>query len=319
MLARVHKLSRSIDPGVIDQLQNCTYRTITEYETLSPTRLLPALTTQRAWLEALIDECGDLRQRRELFEIACQTSGLLGYIAVGCANFSLARSYCLESFQLGGYAQDSNLMAWARGMQSFCEYYAGHYDKAVHFAEDGITRAAGGPQSVRLAINGVARAKGKLGDSEGVHRAVDEAYEVLSGSVAPQGVPSSISLGSYSAAQVAGNAATAYLSLAAPDRVEQYAHLALPEMSDTNSPWGRSLVMIDMARAHVLTDDADLDAATDIMLDALEPSRGTLMLQVRRRGSEFVREATARWGDTSGLRTLRDMLKSVDTRDEQRG
>ncbi|MFI6362281.1 hypothetical protein ACIBG0_05980 [Nocardia sp. NPDC050630] len=132
-------------------------------------------------------------------------------------------------------------------------------------------------------------------------------------------MPSSISLGSYSSAQIAGNAATAYLSLAAPERVEEYARLALAEMNEANSPWGRSLVMIDMARAHVLTDDADLDAATDIMLDALDPSRGTLMLQVQRRGSEFVRDATVRWGNTSELRMLRDMLTSVNTPDEQHG
>lgn len=131
VLARVHKLSRSMNPDVVDQLRDSTYRTITEYETLSPAGLLPALTKQRAWLEALIDECRDLQQQRQLFEIASQTSGLLGYIAVGCASFSLARAYCLESFQLSGYAEDRNLMAWARGMQSFCEYYAGRYDKAL--------------------------------------------------------------------------------------------------------------------------------------------------------------------------------------------
>lgn len=98
----------------------------------------------------------------------------------------------------------------------------------------------------------------RLGDIDGVHRAVDEAYELLPGTDTPVGVPSSISLDSYSPAQIAGNAATAYLSLAKPDRVEHYAGLALSEMSDANSPWGRSLVMIDVARSHILNDAADL-------------------------------------------------------------
>ncbi|MET8776600.1 hypothetical protein ABZV58_16455 [Nocardia sp. NPDC004654] len=238
------------------------------------------------------------------------TSGLLGYIAVGCAHFSLARAYCQESFQLGDYAQDSNLAAWARGLQSFCEYYAGRFDNALHYAEDGLARNATGPQSVRLAINGVARASGKLGDIDGVHRAVEAAYELLPRSDAPVGVPSSISLESYSPAQIAGNAATAYLSLAKPDRVEYFADLALSEMSDANSPWGRSLVMIDVARSHVLSEDADLDAAVAIMHEALSPTRGRLMLQVQRRGSEFVRDAAARWGTTPELRTVEDVLAS---------
>ncbi|MFI2344955.1 hypothetical protein [Nocardia gamkensis] len=319
VLSRVQRLSRSIDPIVVDQLQHSTVLSIAQYETLNPAELVPTLKNQRVWLDALIGQSNHPTQRRQLFEIACEASGLLGYIAVGCANFSLARAYCTESFQLGEYAEDSNLTAWARGIQSFCEYYAGQYGTAAHFAEDGLVRAAGGPQSARLAINGVARAKGKLGDTEGVHQAVEQAHEILSRCGSPIGVPSSISLGSYSAAQVAGNAATAYLSLAMPNRVEEYASHALAEMSEANSPWGRSLVKIDVARSHVLSAEADLDAAADIMLDALDPSRGTLMIQVRRRGLEFVRDAAARWGDTSTLRVIRDMLASKNSPDERHG
>jgi len=319
VLSRVQRLSRSVDSTVVGQLQNSTRLSIAQYETLDPSELVPALTKQRRWLDELIDQCSHPVQRRQLFELASETSGLLGYIAVGCANFSLARAYCQESYHLGEYAEDSNLTAWARGMQSFCEYYAGQYNSALHYAEDGLARAMGGPQSARLAINGVARAKGKLGDTEGVHQAVEQAHEILTYCGSLAGVPSSISLESYSPAQVAGNAATAYLSLAMPDRVEKYADRALAEMSEANSPWGRSLVMIDVARSHVLSADADLDAAADIMLDALDPSRGTVMMQVRRRGMEFVRDATARWGDTSTLRSIRDMLASVNSLDVQHG
>jgi hypothetical protein len=132
----------------------------------------------------------------------------------------------------------------------------------------------------------------------------------------PAVVPSSISLESYSPAQVAGNAATSYLSLAMPEKVEQYAQIALPEMNDTNSPWGRSLVMIDLARSHVLAEDADLDAATSIMLDALGVSPGNPMMQVRRRVSEFVQDATARWGDTLQLRAVREALANMKSIDE---
>ncbi|WP_280249394.1 hypothetical protein [Nocardia abscessus] len=316
VLARVHKLSRSIDPEILQQLQSSTRQTIAQYETIDPAKFVPALQKQRVWLDELIDECGHPRQRIRLFEVASETSGLLGYIAVGTGNFSLARAYCLESFQLGDYAQDNNLVAWARGLQSFCEYYAGHYDEALRYAQDGLAHAGYGPQHARLAINGVARAMGKLGDVEGVHHAVDQAYERLSHNREPAVVPSSISLESYSPAQVAGNAATSYLSLAMPEKVEQYAQLALPEMNDTNSPWGRSLVMIDLARSHVLAEDADLDAATSIMLDALGVSPSNPMMQVRRRVSEFVQDATARWGDTLQLRAVREALANMKSIDE---
>ncbi|MFF0527525.1 hypothetical protein ACFYT3_03965 [Nocardia amikacinitolerans] len=315
ILARVHKLSRSIDPEIIEQLHSCTRQSIAGFETIDPSELVPALEKQRVWLDQLIDECGHPRQRGQLFEIACETSGLLGYVAVGRGNSSLAHAYCLESYQLAEHAQDDNLVAWARGLQSFCEYYAGQYDRALRYAQDGLTRAGSGPQHARLAINGVARAKGKLGDVEGVHRAVEEAYEHLARSSAPEGAPSSISLESYSPAQVAGNAATSYLSLAMRDKVEQYVDLALPEMNEKNSPWGRSLVMIDLARSHVLAENADLDAAAGIMLAALDVSNGRPMMQVIRRGSEFLADATARWGDTSPLRAVRAALASMKSGD----
>ncbi|MEU4652175.1 hypothetical protein [Nocardia fluminea] len=78
---------------------------------------------------------------------------------------------------------------------------------------------------------------------------------------------------------MAGNAATSYLSLAMPNKVEQYAELALADMNNTNSPWGRWLVMIDVARSHVLAEDADLDAAVAIMHDALDTRRANLWLR----------------------------------------
>lgn len=315
VLRRVHKLSRTIDPDVVEQLQTSTLHMIANYETVDPSDLIPSLKEQRDWLDELIDECSHPKQRGELFEIASETSGLLGYIAVGTGNYPLARAYCLEAFHLGDNAQNTNLTAWARGLQSFCEYYAGRYGRALDFAQDGLTQAGDGPQSARLAINGVARAMGKLGRSDGVERAVDLAYDLVSRDDTPGGVPSSISLGSYSAAQVAGNAATSYLSLAMPNQVEKYAEQALADMNNTNSPWGRSLVMIDMARSHVLADDGDLDAAVTIMHDALSTSQGKPMTQVQRRVSEFLDDVAERWGDTAQLNGVRDALASKD--DEQ--
>lgn len=309
VLNRIQKLSRSVDPDVVDQMHSSTLDAIEGYETAEPTDLVPWLRKQRAWLESLIDECSDPRQRIRLFEIAGQTSGLLGYIAASCGSFPVARAYSLESYQLGCYTADPALMAWARGMQSFCEYYAGSYVAALRFAEAGIAEAANGSQSIRLAVNGVARAKGKLGDADGVRRAVDEAYELQSRSNAVTADHSSISLHGYSNAQLAGNAATAYLSLAMPVEVERYGRIALDEMHATQSPWGRALVQLDMARAHVMSEHGDHNAAIDIMREVLDQSRGRFMTPVRCRGTEFVDAAVARWGDSPQLRGIRAMLR----------
>lgn len=53
-----------------------------------------------------------------------------------------------------------------------------------------------------------------------------------------------------------------------PNKVEQDAELALADMNNTNSPWGRSLVMIDVAErwrdASRLKDVRDALAGKDV-------------------------------------------------------
>ncbi|WP_280262239.1 hypothetical protein [Nocardia abscessus] len=63
VLARVRKLSRSINPEILQQLQSSTRQTIAQYETIDPAKFVPALQKQRVWLDELIDECGHPRQR----------------------------------------------------------------------------------------------------------------------------------------------------------------------------------------------------------------------------------------------------------------
>lgn len=168
----------------------------------------------------------------------------------------------LKAFDLGDYARNSNLQAWARGINSFCEYYAGRFDEAVRLATDGLRYAHSSPQSVRLMISGTARALGKLGDVDGVRRAAEEAYDLM----LPNGVPSSISLECYSAAQTASNAATAYVSLGMPEKVQDYVDLALPDINESDSPWSRSLVLIDLARSQILAKELTWTTASNSFL-----------------------------------------------------
>lgn len=317
VLSRVQRLNRTVDPTIVEHLQGNLRHTLTQYEGLDHASLNPVLVKQRAWIDSLLDECGHPRQRQQLFRIAAATAGLLGYIAVGRGAFPLARAYCLEAFQLGDFAENPNLQAWARGLQSFCEYYAGSYREALLLAKDGLTFAQSGPQSVRLTVNGMARAMGKLGDAEGVSRAVEEAYELMSRNDVPVGVPSSIALDCYSAAQTASNAATAYVSLGVPDQVQRYVNLALPDISTSGSPWSRSLVMIDLASSYVRSQDPDLDRATELAVEALRISEHRPIISVQQRASELIRDASVRWGDTRQVNVIREVaatLEQVDGR-----
>jgi transcriptional regulator with XRE-family HTH domain len=307
VLGRIQKLHRgTVHPEVIRQLHDNTRHVVTQYETQSHSSLVPVLVKQRALIEEILDQCGHPSQQQELFRIAAATSGVLGYVAVGRGAFPLARAYCLEAFQLGDFAQDANLQAWARGLQSFCEYYAGEFHDALDLAEDGLAYAHSGPQSVRLTINGAARALGKLGDTEGVHRAVDGANELMSRNDVPAGVPSSISFECYSAAQTASNAATAYVSLGIAEKVEHYVNLALPDIRKSDSPWSRSLVMIDLALSKVRAREPELDHAAELVIDAVNISTGRPIISVQQRTSDFVAEVMTRWGNVPQVRAIQD-------------
>lgn len=308
VLDRTRKLDRSrVDPEVIAQVRDEVRQAVAQYETLEHDRLAARLRKQRAWAESVLDDCGHPRQRRLLYAIAGTASGLLGYVAVGRGDFVLARAYCLEAFRLADFAEDMTLQAWARGTHSFCEYYAGRYDEALALAEDGLRYARGGPQSVRLTANGVARAKGKLGDARGVHRAVGEAEDLMSRNGAPDGIASSIALGCYSRAQAAGNAATAYVSLGMPGKVRHYLGRAMPEIASSGSPWGQSLVKIDLAFSFLQPRDGDLERASTLAMEALEASAGRPVISVRQRAAEFIGEATAAWGYAPQLAAVREI------------
>lgn len=311
VLGRIRMLNRSVEPEIIDHLRDDLQHAIVYYEKLDHSDLASALLRQRFWVDSLLDECSHPGQRQQLFEVAGVTSGLLGYVAVGGGEFPLARAYCLEAFHLGEFAVDTNLQAWARGLQSFCEYYAGRYDQALRLAIDGLSYARSGPQSVRLTINGVARAMGKLGDAEGVRRAVDGAYDLLARNDAPGGVPSSIALGCYSPAQTASNAATAYVSLGMPDKVQHYVELALPDISTSESAWSRSLVMIDLASSLIRSREADLDRAVGLVLSALSISRDRPIISVQQRAMELVRDATHQWGEIRQVSAIRDAASAL--------
>jgi hypothetical protein len=118
----------------------------------------------------------------------------------------------------------------------------------------------------------------------------------------------------YSAAQTASNAATAYVSLGMTDKVPHYVELALPDISKSESPWSRSLVMIDLALSVIRSKEPDLDRAAGLILDALSISAGRPIISVEQRTWEFIQDATGRWGETRQIGAVRDAAITLKVR-----
>ena len=308
VLARVRRLETSrIGTDMLIGLGLAVEDIVDRYERVGPAQLIRPLTDQRKALDKLIDDCRSCAQRQQLLRLAGQTSALLGYLAVNRERYPLGRAYCAEAIHLADYAEDPELLAWIKGTQSFCEYYAGDFQRAVDFAREGLAVAGDGPQAVRLAINGEARALGKLGDVAGVHVAVERGYALTDRLPEVPGVSPCISLGGYSLARTASNAVTAYVDLGLPDEVARHAEIALPEFEASDSQWSQSLIRLDLANSMAAAKDSDPEEASSLVDQALNISADKPITSVLQRSRAFVR-ATGKW---RGVRAVEEVHQAV--------
>ncbi|WP_131787477.1 helix-turn-helix domain-containing protein [Protofrankia symbiont of Coriaria ruscifolia] len=281
----------NVSPAVLAHFDVLISAIADEYETAGPGSLAPRVLKQRRRMQGLLDGRQPPRHRDRLYEIAGRLSGMLGYMAVNAGRFGLARAYCVEALQIADLLGQRDLAAWVRGTQSLCEYYAGNYQAALEFAREGRRLAGGSAQEIRLAVNGEARALGRLGDQGGVDKAVGEAFHLAERHPVPGGMSPCISFEPYSLARVAANAATAYVSVGEPDRVREYADMAAQVADQSPSVWSRCLVRLDLATALLLSDAPDPEQAAALGIEALTSAAGNPIESIRRRSHELVTQA----------------------------
>ncbi|WP_231861557.1 MULTISPECIES: hypothetical protein [Frankia] len=100
------------------------------YETSNAATVYPIALKQRRWVAKLMTGHQHPAQRRHLYLVGGQLSGLLGYLALDLGNELVARAYCNEAISLAKAAGHGDLAAWIRGTQSFIAYYGGRYREA---------------------------------------------------------------------------------------------------------------------------------------------------------------------------------------------
>ena len=312
VMGRVQLLERaSIGRAALDTLALSLDDYVDRYEREGPKPLMGPLVRQRSIVEEMIANASHHSERRQLYEIAGRTSGLLAYMCVNRGRYPLARAYCKEAFMLGDLAGCAEVQAWVRGTQSFCEYYAGDFEAATNLAVDGLRYAGDGPQAVRLLINGQARALAKLGDFAGVDATVDRSSRLLERNPMVPGVSPCISFGGYSSARAASNAVTAYVDLGAIDRAKEHAELAATEFDLSDSAWSQALIRIDLAKAVTLRKDGDPEEAASLLRSALQLSSDKPIASVVVRSQDVVRQSSKIWRGTRAVADLRDAVSST--------
>ena len=278
------------------------------YEHSDAVRVYPVVLGQRRWVEELLSGRQPLSRRVELYVLAGKLSALLGYLSFDRGHPSVSAAYCSEAFDLAREAGHNDLAAWVRGVQSFVAYYSGRYQEALDLARDGQRWAAGGPQSIRLAISGEARALGTLGDRAGVDRAVAYALEQRDRFSESDPVGEFLSFGPLGSARVLGNAASAYLALGAHHQVEEYTGRAVEVFEERDAPASETLTLMDLAVAH-LAPDGDPEVAQRALESAMEVGAGLDSEVVRRRAAKVLSVARRRQ-DVPHIAAVTESLRS---------
>jgi hypothetical protein len=300
------------EDGTLELLDAAVEDIIARYGAEGPPRLAPEVVRLRRHVQELLEGHQHPRQRLRLYALAGRLSAMLGYMAVNKARFMLAQAYSAEAFALAAAAEDSDLQAWVRGTESLSAYYQKRYTDALELARDGQRHADGGPQAIRLAVNGEARALGRLGDRRGVDEAVERAYVGVSRLPPRAGMSPCLSFEPYSEARVAANAATAYLSLGVTSKVLDYAARIEAPVEESHVDWDRSLVRLDVATALIHQRGPDVEHAADVALAALRASEGNPIESIRQRASEFVTQA-CQWQTRPAMRELTEALHGWTT------
>ena len=300
--------SSNLTEATLAYLEASTAAAIVDSERVSPVDLQSQVGALHHYVEYLLHGHQHPPQRARLYAVNVYLSGLLGILYLDSGQRTPAQAYTQYAYRVADAAQQPDLQSWARATQSLVAYYAGDYRTALELARDGQRAARGGVHSIRLAINGEARALARLGDHYGVDNAVERAFQLLDAYPAGESVSPSLTLGAYCHARSAANAATAYLLLAKPTQVDTFIQVAINAFDSAGLHGPQALSRLDLATA-LLLPGGDLDRACGVATEALTVSTTDTFESVALRAAEFVGAAQP-WRTSPAVRQVRELVSS---------
>jgi tetratricopeptide (TPR) repeat protein len=296
------------DAPKLDYLAGAVGQIIAQSDLAPVSQLDVRARTLRTHLQQMLRQPHHPPVAQNLYTTAAYLSGVQAALAIDLGRLDAGRAYAREAFDLAEATGDVDLTAWARAAQSLVEYYDGQFLDALALADDGLKRSPRGVHAVRLSVNGRARALGKMGDRDGVERAVDHAWAVLEEHAPPAAeMSANMTDGVYCEARTAGNAATAYLALGDAKEVEHYATLALRTFDRLGVTHTQAMTRIDIATVLLNPGSRELERATGLVTEALEITAGERKYPVVQRTGEFLAAAEP-WHALPAVREVRELV-----------
>lgn len=292
VLEQARRLTTSnADSSVVTMAQTAIRSIVDRYEALGPQQLAGEAKLLRTMLHTLLAGQQPPVRRAELFRLASQASGLLGYMSVNAGHPEAAQAYSTEALLLAESLGDVELQMWALGTRSLGLYYQGRYNEADEVAAAGVALAPSSPQAIRLLSNGRARALARMDRRTEAERAIGQALFLSETQLVPGGLTSCISFEPYSQARTLANIVTAHLSLKDTPQVLRYAEEIDPLIEESDSGWSRALVGLDVATALLRQKSPDVERAMHLGRTALRSGTAPPITSVWQRGVELYREA----------------------------
>lgn len=290
-------------------LEVATSAAISDSERMAPRELYPQVIALHHQVQYLLHGTQHPPQRARLYAVGVYLSGLLGTLALDTGRWRPARVYAQTAYDLAVFADEPDLQSWARATQSLIAYYTGDYVRALDLARDGQRLARRGIHSVRLTVNGEARALARLHDRAGVDEAVQRTFELLETFPQADGVSASLTTGVYCPARAAANAATAYLLLAEPTRVDDHVQRAITAFDEKGLRGPQALSRLDLATA-LLMPGGDLERACAVARQAMTVTGSDAFASVTLRAHEFLALAQP-WHRQPAVREIHDLVSST--------
>jgi tetratricopeptide (TPR) repeat protein len=284
---------------------------VTRYEALGPQHLAGEARVIREMLHGMLAGQQPPRVRAELFRLASQAAGLLGYMAVNAgARFDVVDAYCTEAETLAREVGEVSMEMWASGTRSLGLYYHKRYPEAGDAAAAGIALAPDNAQAIRLLVNGRSRALARLGDRSGAEQAIGQAFELSDRqSSLPDGLTSCISFEPYSMARTLANAVTTRLSLGDTAQVLTHAEQIEDLVEQSHSEWSRALIGLDVASALLKQSSPEVEHAMALGRRALRASTTPPIKSVWERAAELY-ESAEQWHDEPDVGDYAEELRA---------
>ncbi|NJQ04258.1 helix-turn-helix domain-containing protein [Streptomyces lonarensis] len=175
----------------LDDLASGAAETAVDYLSSPPAPMLQRAHALRdVGLERLRDHRHGPGERGDLLVTVGRLSGVLAYAALDLGDADAAHEHAYAAGRCAQLAGDLELLLWVRGTQSLISRFAGDYEAALDFVEDGIGRGGPGVPGTGMArlLSGRAQCLANLGDSPGTHATLDLAERAHDAAVVPDSV-----------------------------------------------------------------------------------------------------------------------------------